>query len=52
MKTYIKPSCNCYEVELQGIIAGDSNMQYGGKTSESNIIEGDADERPQWGSLW
>jgi hypothetical protein len=54
MKKYIKPTCKCYNMELQGIIAksGEESVPYGGRTSEGDITEGATDKRHHWGSLW
>lgn len=53
MKPYIKPTCKCYDIELQKMIAGSyERIEYGGSTSTAGVTEASSDERHHWGSLW
>lgn len=50
-KTYLKPSMEVEEIEMQSIIAA-SAVGSGGNTSEYDITEAGAKQRGIWGDVW
>lgn len=51
-KTYLKPSMEVEEIEMQSIIAASGDIRSGGNTSEYNITEAGAKQRGIWGDVW
>lgn len=51
-KTYLKPSMEVEEIEMQSIIAASEGISSGGNASDNDITEAGAKQRGIWGDVW
>lgn len=51
-KTYLKPSMEVEEIEMQSIIAASGDIHSGGNASDNDITEAGAKPRGIWGDVW